>query len=299
MPDRSSILCSRMNQLSTERRAAIVRALVEGNSIRSAARLTGTSMNTVLKLLVDVGVMCAIYQNHKLRNLACKQIQCDEIWSFCGAKQRRVNRGAQGAGDVWTWTAMDADTKLMVSWLVGRRDPKTGLAFMRDLRARLAGRVQLTTDGHMIYVTAVERAFGWQRVDFGQLAKTYASNPESDTRYSPPVCTGAVKLIVMGNPDPERISTSFVERSNLTMRMGMRRFTRLTNAFSKKVENHAHAVALHFFYYNFCRPHQTLTKAHPNHYPTTPAMAAGVADHVWTLEDLCALLDPTRQVGGL
>lgn len=281
-----------MNTLSVDRRAAIVRALVEGNSVRATARLTGTSKNTVLKLLVDLGELCSIYQSHVLRNLPTTRVECDEIWSFVGAKQRQVNAGAQGDGDVWTWTAMDADSKLMISWLVGRRDAEAARTFMRDVASRLVHRVQLTTDGHHGYLSAVEGAFGWNGVDYAMLVKIYGKNQENSSRYSPPVCVGAEKSWVMGNPDRDFVSTSYVERSNLTMRMGMRRFTRLTNAFSKKVENHAHAVALHFMHYNFCRPHTTLTKADPNRYPTTPAMAAGVADHVWTVEELCALLDP-------
>jgi len=288
-----------MNTLSLERRVAIVKALVEGNSIRATARLTGTSKTTVLKLLVELGELASVYQDHALRNLRCRQIQCDEIWSFCGAKQRQVNAGAKGAGDVWTWTAMDADSKLMVSWLVGRRDIPAARTFMADVAKRLAHRVQLTTDGHNAYLTAVEEAFGWDGTDFAQLVKLYAGGGEASPlsgqgRYSPAACTGTIKRHVMGDPDPSSVSTSFVERQNLTMRMGMRRFTRLTNAFSKKVANHAHAVALHFFYYNFCRAHSTLTKAHAKHYPTTPAMAAGIAETPWTIEDIVTRLDPAR-----
>jgi IS1 family transposase len=286
-----------MNQLSLERRAAIVRALVEGNSIRATVRLTGASKNTIVKLLVDLGEMCSLYQGHVFRNLSVQRVQCDEIWSFVGAKHRAVKRGAQGDGDVYTWTAMDADSKLMISWLVGRRDYRAGREFIADLHSRLVGRVQLTTDGHAAYPGAIDAAFGWN-VDYAQLVKIYAGD-QSGTggtagRYSPPVCIGAEKIVQTGNPDPDHISTSYVERANLTMRMGMRRFTRLTNAFSKKIENHAHAVALHFMHYNFCRPHQTLTRNHPHRYPVTPAMAIGLADHVWTVEEVCALLDPTR-----
>jgi IS1 family transposase len=285
-----------MNQLSIERRAQIVRCLVDGNSIRATCRITGAAKNTVIKLLVDLGEMCAIYQDHKLRNIAARRIQCDEIWGYCGIKERNIPKGeriAQGQrrGDVWTWTAMDADSKLMVCWLVGTRRGPAARIFIEDLHSRLANRVQLTTDGHLAYVDAVDRIFG-SDVDFAQLVKMYARVPSN--RYSPPVCVGAVKLPRWGNPDMDHISTSYVERSNLTMRMGMRRLTRLTNGFSRKMENHAHAVALHFMHYNFCRPHETLTKAHPRRYPTTPAMAAGLADHVWTIEEVCALLDPTR-----
>ena len=257
--------------------------------------MTGASKNTVVKLLVDLGEMCSIYQNHKLRGIAAKRIQCDEIWSFVGAKHRAVKKGARGDGDVYTWTAMDADTKLMISWLVGRRDRAAGREFMLDVASRVTGRPQVTTDGHNAYLSAVDEAFGW-RADYAMLVKIYAGGTGVGTaaRYSPPVCIGAEKIVQWGNPDPDYISTSYVERANLTMRMGMRRFTRLTNAFSKKVENHAHAVALHFMHYNFCRPHTTLTQAHPRHYPTTPAMAAGVTDRVWTIEDVCSLLDPER-----
>jgi IS1 family transposase len=287
-----------MNQLSAERRAAIIRALVEGNSARAAARLTGTSRTTVLSLLAEVGEMCRVYQDHVLRNLPCKRIQCDEIWSFCGAKDKQVKAGAKGVGDVWTWTAIDADTKLMVCWLVGRRGSHAARRFMADLSSRVVGRPQLTTDGHMAYLDAVDRAFGLD-VDYGMLVKIYASQLGERGRYSPPVCIGAEKSIISGDPDPDQISTSFVERTNLTMRMGNRRFTRLTNAFSRKVENHAYSVDIMFMHYNFCRPHTTLTKAHPHRYPTTPAMAAGIASHVWILEEVCGLLDPTLKVGSL
>jgi IS1 family transposase len=284
-----------MNILSTERRAAIVRALVEGNSIRATARMTGTSKNTVLKLLVDLGELCSVYQDHKLRNIAAKRVQCDEIWSFAGAKQKQVDGGAKGAGDVWTWTAMDADSKLMICWLVGQRSAWFARTFIADLAGRLANRVQLSTDGLNFYRAAVEAAFKWDGVDYAMLVKSYESPTEAGQgRYSPPVCVAAEKVWVMGSPDYDHVSTSYVERQNLTMRMGMRRFTRLTNAFSKKVANHAHAVALHFMHYNFCRAHTTLTKAHPHRYPTTPAMAAGLTDHVWTVEEVCALLDPSR-----
>ena len=291
-----------MNQLSLERRAEVVKCLVDGNSIRATTRITGVAKNTIVRLLVDLGEMCSLYQGQVFRNLSATRVQCDEIWSFVGAKHRAVKRGAQGDGDVYTWTAMDADSKLMISWLVGRRDFRAGRAFLRDLYARLANRVQLTTDGHAAYPGAIDAAFGAD-VDYAQLVKIYAGDQHGTGgtagRYSPPVCIGAEKVIQIGNPDPDHISTSYVERQNLTMRMGMRRFTRLTNAFSKKIENHAQAVALHFMHYNFCRPHMTLTRNHPRHYPVTPAMAAGLADHVWTVEEVCALLDPTRRVGGL
>jgi IS1 family transposase len=289
-----------MNQLSTERRAAIVRALVEGNSARAAARLTGTSRATVLSLVVELGELCRVYQDHKLRNLTCQRIQCDEIWSFVGAKKKSVLSGASGAGDVWTWTAIDPDTKLMVSWLVGKRSLAHARRFIADLSERLANRIQITTDGLRFYRSAVEEAFGWAGTDFAQLVKIFAHSTkegsEQARRYSPGVCIGAEKQWVMGDPDYDHVSTSFVERQNLTLRMGNRRFTRLTNAFSKKVENHTHSVNIHFMHYNFCRPHQTLTKAHSLRYPTTPAMAAGIADHVWTLEEVCALLDPSKKL---
>jgi IS1 family transposase len=285
-----------MNQLPVERRAAIVRCLVEGNSARATARLTGTSRTTVLSLVVELGQMCRLYQDQKLRNLPCKRIQADEVWSFCGAKAKQVRAGAKGEGDVWTWTAICADTKLMVSWLVSTRRSRAAQRFIADLQKRLANRVQLTTDGHSVYVDAVDRAFG-RDVDYAMLIKLYAAVPSSG-RYSPPVCVGAEKHWVTGDPDPDYVSTSYVERQNLTMRMGNRRFTRLTNAFSRKVENHAYSVDIHFMHYNFCRPHTTLTKAHPFRYPQTPAMAAGLTDHVWTLEEVCALLDPSRPIGG-
>ncbi len=289
-----------MNQLSVERRAAVIRALIEGNSARAAARLTGTSRATVLSLVVELGELCRVYQDHRLRNLTCKRIQCDEIWSFVGAKKKSVLSGASGAGDVWTWTAIDPDTKLMVSWLVGKRSLRSAREFVTDLSGRLANRVQITTDGLRFYRSAIEEAFGWAGADFAQLVKIFAHTPEGSEharRYSPAVCIGAEKQWVMGDPDYDHVSTSYVERQNLTLRMGNRRFTRLTNAFSKKVENHTHSVNIHFMHYNFCRPHQTLTKAHPLHYPQTPAMAAGIADHVWTLEEVCALLDPRRLLG--
>ena len=279
-----------MNRLTTERRAGVVRCLIEGNSIRATCRMTGAAKNTVIRLLVELGEACASYQSRHLRNLTTKRVQCDEIWAFVGAKQKQVNAGARGDGDVWTWTALDADSKLMICWLVGQRDIMAARTFIADLHSRLGNRVQLTTDGLAWYRPAVESTFKWNGVDFAQLVKVYASPADGERAYSPPVCVAAVKTWVMGNPDPAEVSTSYVERSNLTMRMGMRRFTRLTNAFSKKVANHAAAVALHFMHYNFCRPHQTLTAEHNRRYPTTPAMAAGVADHVWTVEEVCALL---------
>lgn len=276
-----------MNRLTNERRAAILRCLVEGNSIRATARITGAAKNTVSKLLRDVGAACSEYSDSVMRDLPCKRIQCDEIWSFCYAKQKNLPpelRGEYGYGDVWTWVAIDADTKLVPSWLVGLRDVEYAVAFMRDLAARLASRVQLTTDGHKPYLQAVPDGFG-DDIDFATLRKLYGTGPgltPAERKYSPAVCYSAVPTPRLGKPDPKHINTSYVERQNLTMRMGMRRFTRLTNAFSKKVENLEHAVALHFTHYNFCRIHQTLR--------VTPAMEAGVSDRLWTMEDLVGLL---------
>lgn len=282
-----------MNKLTMDKRAAIIRALVEGNSIRSTTRLTGAAKATVLKLLVELGEFCSIYQDHVLTNLPCTRIEADEIWAFCGAKQRNATQ--DGQGDIWTFTAIDADSKLMLSWQVGARSPENARAFMEDVAGRLANRVQLTTDGHHMYLTAVERAFGYNQVDYAMLVKTYGQAPELNPgrRYTPPVCTGALKERIMGNPVENLVSTSYVERANLTMRMQMRRFTRLTNGFSKKAENHAHAVSLYFMHYNFCRPHATLTKAAKG-VKTTPAMAARVTDHVWTIEEILGLMDPNR-----
>ena len=274
-----------MRQLSTEKRAQIIRCLVEGNSIRATVRMTGAAKNTVVKLLVDAGTACAEYQNEVLRDLPCKRIQCDEIWSFCYAKEKNVpdgKKGQFGYGDVWTFVALCADTKLVPSWLLGRRDIDTATVFMTDLATRLKSRVQLTTDGHKMYLDAVDNAFGGE-IDFSQLVKLYGNDPESEARYSPAECTGAEKKRIQGNPDREHVSTSYVERQNLTMRMQMRRFTRLTNGFSKKVENLSHAVALHFMHYNFCRIHQSLR--------VTPAMEAGVTNHVWEVEEIINLLN--------
>jgi IS1 family transposase len=274
-----------MNTLSKEKRAAVVAALVEGNSIRATVRMTGVAKNTVTKLLADLGRACAAYQSQTLVNLRSRRIQCDEIWSFVYAKAKNADPAmvaAGQAGDVWTWVALDADSKLAVSWLVGGRDAGYAQAFMDDVASRLATRVQLTTDGHKVYLDAVEGAFGAD-VDFAQLVKIYGEAPEAEKRYSPAQCTGCQRQRIVGHPDPAHISTSYVERANLTMRMSMRRFTRLTNAFSKKVENLEAAVALHFMWYNFGRVHQTLR--------VTPAMEAGVTDHVWTLAEVVALLD--------
>jgi len=285
-----------MNRLTAERRAAIVRALAEGNSIRATARLTDTAKATVLKLLVELGEFCSVYQDYAHRNLKSHRVEADGIWSFVGANQKNATRGTQG--DLWTYTAICSESKLMVSWLVGARDHANTFAFMKDVVLRLANRVQLTTDGLGWYVAAVEAAFGWNGVDFTQIIKTYEtpldeSLRDAQRRYSPAVCTGANRTAVMGNPDEDKISTSYVERQNLNMRMQMRRFTRLTNGFSKKAENHAHAVSLYFMFYNYCQPHQTLTKDAKG-IRTTPAMAAGLTDHVWKVEEILERTDPKR-----
>ena len=279
-----------MNKLSTERRVAVVKALAEGNSIRATVRRTGAAKDTVTKLLVSLGTVCAEYQDKTLRNLTCQRVQCDEIWAFVGAKEKNVPKDlrGQGRGDVWTWTAMDADSKLLFSWLVGRREMKAAQSFIDDVESRMASRIQLTTDGLYMYRAAVERAFGWNGVDYAMRVKEYAA-PKGAGQYSPGECIGATPTPIIGNPEEKYISTSFVERQNLTIRMNNRRFTRLTNGFSKKIENHAHSVALHFFCYNFVRSHSTLTKAKKGVH-TTPAMAAAVTDHVWKVEELIALL---------
>jgi IS1 family transposase len=277
-----------MNRLSTEKRAKVIGCLVEGMSIRATCRVTGAAKNTVTKLLVDLGEACSAYMNETLVDLPCRRIECDEIWSFVYAKAKNMPPellGTFGYGDVWTWVAIDADTKLVPAYLIGRRDAADAYRFMSDLAGRLKNRVQLTTDGHAVYLMAVEGAFG-SDVDYAMLQKIYGIPPEAETRYSPAECTGVDVRIIQGDPDPGLISTSYVERQNLTMRMGMRRFTRLTNAFSKKVENLTAAVSLHFFHYNFARPHASLA----NPYPRTPAMAAGIADHAWTLTEIVGLV---------
>lgn len=276
-----------MNRLPLSKRAQILGMLVEGMSLRATSRLADCSINTVTKLLVDVGAACGEYQDKTLRNLASKRVQCDEIWAFVYAKQKNAPaemKAAGQAGDIWTWTAIDADTKLMVSWMVGHRTAAAARAFTTDLAGRLSSRVQLTTDGNRLYLDAVEGAFAAD-VDYAMLVKLYGNEGSNtpERRYSPAECTGIRVDTMSGTPDRQHISTSYVERANLTMRMGMRRFTRLTNAFSKKVENHAHAVALHFMYYNFGRVHKTLR--------VTPAMEAGIADHVWSLAEIAALAD--------
>jgi len=283
-----------MNRLSIKERAQIIRLLVEGNSLRSTTRITGHSINTVSKLLVEIGAAASAFQDRTIRNLTSTRFECDEIWAFCYAKAKNVpeaHRGEWGFGDVWTWTAIDADSKLIASWLIGQRMEGEAEAFMRDLASRVTTRPQITTDGHTAYPDAVERAFG-REVDYAQLLKQYGSEHSEDDnptarRYSPQKVVSQEVRVINGEPDPDLISTSYVERHNLTMRMGMRRFTRLTNAFSKKVENHAASVALYTLHYNFARTHKSLA----NPYPRTPAMAAGIADHAWTCEEIAALLD--------
>ena len=273
-----------MNSLDTPTRSRVISCLIEGCSIRATVRMTGVAKNTVVKLLADLGRVCSEYHNRYVRNLRVRRLQADEIWSFVGAKARntRPDKKAEGWGDVWTWVGIDADTKLVVSYLVGGRDAGWAQDFMNDCASRIKNRVQITTDGHRAYLDAVENAFGAD-IDYAMLQKIYGAPSDEETRrYSPARCIGSDMKVVSGNPDPKHISTSYVERQNLTMRMQMRRFTRLTNAFSKKVENHAHSVALHYMHYNFCRVHQTLR--------CTPAMEAGLTDHVWSVEELCSLL---------
>ena len=275
-----------MNRLSTEQRARVIACLVEGNSIRATVRMTGVAKNTVTKLLVDLGTACSVHMDATMRELSCQHIQVDEIWTFVGSKQRNVPADKEGEyGDVWTWVALDPDTKLVPCYRVGTRSLDDAISFMRDVAGRLAARVQLTTDGYRPYLNAVEQAFNGE-VDYAQLVKIYGRTGDDKNparRYSPGVCIGADAHTITGKPDAAKISTSHVERQNLTMRMGMRRFTRLTNAFSKKQANLFCAVSLHFAHYNFCRVHQTLG--------TTPAVAAGVTDHVWTLAELIGLLE--------
>ena len=276
-----------MNKTNPEKRVQILRCLVDGNSIRATARICDVAINTVVKLLCDVGKASSHYQDKIFYNLPCKRLQCDEIWSFVYAKEKNAPEKMKlrgKAGDVWTWTAIDADTKLVPSWHIGPRDATSAYHFMHDLAKRLKNRVQLTTDGHKAYLNAVENAFGCE-IDYAILIKLFGNAQEhpDTTKYSPAMCTGSRVHTIKGTPAYEHISTSFAERQNLTMRMNMRRFTRLTNAFSKKVENHGYAIALHFMYYNFCRIHQSLR--------VTPAMEAGITDHVWELEEIIALID--------
>ena len=275
-----------MSKLPLKTRRLIIRCLVEGQSVRATARTAEVSKNTVTKLLIDAGKACADYQDKALRDLPCQRIQVDEIWSFIYAKEKNVARAKSApaeAGDVWTWTAICADTKLVPSWRVGDRSGQTAIDFMDDLWSRLANRVQLTSDGHRAYLEAVEGAFGGD-VDYAQLVKLYGDVSDGEKRYSPPTCIGARKRRVEGKPDPAHVSTSYVERNNLTTRMSIRRFTRLTNAFSKKIENHVHSVALHFMHYNFCRQHKSIGGI-------SPAMAAGIATRLWDIEDIVRLVD--------
>jgi IS1 family transposase len=274
-----------MNKLTIDKRVQIINLLVEGNSLRATSRIADVSINTVTKLLVNVGAACEKFHNDHVVSVNSKRIQCDEIWSFVYAKEKNKPQDMDEAGDVWTWTALDADSKLMVSWFVGDRSGESANEFMRDVARRVKNRIQITSDGYFNYPEAVTDAFGSQ-VDFAQLQKIYGkdgSQGSAEKKYSPAVCIGAKKKLVTGNPDPEHVSTSYVERQNLTMRMHMRRFTRLTNAFSKKVENHCHAIALHFVYYNFVKQHKTLR--------VTPAMAAGITKRFMSIEDIVRLTD--------
>lgn len=271
-----------MNRLNIEKQTRIIGCLVEGSGINATCRMTGISKPTVLKLLSDLGKVCYAYHDQHVRGLKSKRVQCDEIWSFVGAKMKntREEKIACGWGDTWTWTALDADSKLMVSYLVGQRGPQWANAFMQDVASRIDSRIQITTDGLKMYAEAIEGAFGCD-VDYAMLIKMYG-NDSFDTKYSPGECIGTQSARLQGNPDPKHISTSFVERQNLTMRMSIRRFTRLTNGHSKKLENHEAAIALHYMHYNYCRIHSTLR--------VTPAMEAGISDHVWSIEELVGLL---------
>jgi IS1 family transposase len=272
-----------MNRLSIDKKAAVISALVEGCSIRSTVRMTGVAKGTILRLLAEVGQACAEYQDRVIRNVPAQRVQVDEIWSYVGCKEKNVTPekfDAQICGDVWTFTAIEAQTKLVISWMVGRRDAGCATAFLQDVQGRLANRIQLTTDGHKMYLVAVPDAFA-SEVDYAQLVKVYGNDPEGQKRYSPAQCLGTKRVDIIGSPDHEHISTSYVERQNLNMRMNMRRFTRLTNAFSKKVENHIHSIALFHMHYNFCRIHQTLR--------VTPAMEAGLSQHVWSVEEIVLL----------
>ena len=273
-----------LNRLDTNRRAQIVKCLVEGMSIRSTVRLTGASKNTIAKLVIELCAACTRFMDEAMVNLPCKRIQCDEIWSFVYAKEKNVTQEIAEeriAGSVWTWTAIDADSKLIPCWLIGKRDAGCATEIMQDLSGRLTNRVQLTTDGLKVYLNAVIDSFAGD-IDYAILHKVYGADRPDAARYSPAVCIGCEKAEMIGSPDPKHISTSYVERANLSMRMSMRRFTRLTNAFSKKIENHAASVAIYFTWYNFGRVHQTLKM--------TPAMKAGIANHVWTVDEMIELL---------
>jgi IS1 family transposase len=271
-----------MNRLTNQDRVRVIAALVEGNSIRSTVRMTGVAKNTVVRLLVEMGAACYAFHDQYVRGLKSKRVQCDEIWSFVGAKMKNTSeeKMEQGWGDVWTWTAIDADSKLIVSYLVGQRGPRWANAFMGDVASRIDSRIQITTDGLKVYAEAVEGAFGMD-VDYAMLIKLYGSD-SFDTKYSPGECIGTQMAVLQGNPDPKHISTSYVERQNLTMRMSIRRFTRLSNGFSKKLQNHEASVAMYFMYYNFCRVHQTLR--------VTPAMEAGLTDHVWSIAEMASIV---------
>lgn len=279
-----------MNRLTIEKRIQVVAALVEGTSINATCRMTGVAKHTILNLLRDLGCACAEYHDCTVRKVAVRRVQCDEIWAFCYAKDKNVpaeKQGQFGYGSVWTWTAIDADSKLILSYTLGTRGMETARIFMDDLSTRVANRIQLTTDGHRVYADAVEGAFGCD-IDYAMLVKLFGNDSTAEeTRYSPATCIGCRTAVMSGRPDPAHVSTSFVERQNLSMRMGMRRFTRLTNGFSKKLENHGHAVALYFMHYNFCRVHKTLR--------VTPAMEAGITDHVWNIEEIIGLLDEKVQ----
>lgn len=277
-----------MNKLPLAKRTQIFAMLCEGSSMRSISRVVDVSINTVTKMLVDAGEACAAHHYNAVRGVKAKRVQCDEIWSFCYAKAKNVpvaKTPSIDAGNVWTWTAIDADSKLIISYMIGDRDAETGMYFMDDLRERVDGRMQLTSDGHKAYLDAVATAFPNEEVDYAMLVKLYGTDPgkASEKRYSPAECIGIRKRAIMGDPDNAHVSTSYVERQNLTRRMSMRRFTRLTNAFSKKVDNHIHALSLYFVWYNFVRIHKTLK--------VSPAMAAEISDRLWDMEDVVALMD--------
>ncbi len=279
-----------MNKLSTAKKVAVISALVEGCSVRSTSRLTGVAKGTILSLLASVGDACARYQDAVIRNVPARRVQIDEIWSFVGCKQKNVTpeiSAQRVAGDTWTFVAIEAQTKLVLSWLVARRDAGSATEFLQDVAERIATRIQLTTDGHKMYLSAVEDAFAGD-IDYSMLVKVYGAASDGQTRYSPAKCLGCIPQPVCGDPDPKHVSTSYIERQNLTMRMNMRRFTRLTNAFSKKIENHMHSVALFYMHYNFARVHQTLR--------VTPAMEAGIAQHVWSIQEIVALTEPASTV---
>lgn len=274
-----------MNRLPLEKRVQIISLLTEGTSLRATSRLADVSINTVTKLLIEVGTACQAYHDEHVKGLTAKRVQCDEVWSFVYAKDKNIpeeKQGLHGIGSVWTWVALDSESKLAISWLVGNRDAEFANMFMQDVKARLSNRVQLTTDGLKAYLEAVEDNFGAD-IDYAQLIKLYGASLDEERTYSPVKCTGTEKKVITGNPQAKHVSTSHIERQNLTMRMSMRRFTRLTNAFSKKVENHAHAVALHFMFYNFVRIHKTLR--------VTPAMQAGLTNELWEVEDLVKLAE--------